>query len=197
MKRIILLLISVLVFGCSSDDDSTDEFDGSLESIEDFFTPELVDALNDLGFEINTGNTPPNIEGSFLMSPFELQASNIPSDQIGIVISDYLASFVNQNSNALTIDFMGQGGSQTDVGNGSFVAGNGNQFTVLLKITSQIGSVPVDTAFAISGVVSDDGIEDMQTAGLMLDDKGDPEGVYIENNQGRVFFDSDGFSPRQ
>ncbi len=199
MKRCILLLsILALTFGCSSDDDNgSNEFDGSLESIENFFTPELVAALEDLGFNINTGNTPPDVEGEYFISPVILTASNVPSDNIGAVFADYTASFSNQNNGSLTIDFMGEGGNQSDIGNGSFVAGDGNEFTVLLKLTSQIGSIPVDTAFAISGTLTEDGIENLQNAVLMLDDKGDPEGVYIENNQGRLLSDSDGFSPRQ
>ncbi|MFC0604301.1 hypothetical protein [Winogradskyella pulchriflava] len=198
MKKIIFVFfITALCFACSSDDDNSSEFDGSLESIEDFFNPELVQALQDLGFVLNIGNNPPDIEGTYLLSPFELQASNIPSDIIGTVISDYTATFTNQNSGDLRVDFLGEGGSQTDVGTGSFVAGDGAQFTVLLKLTSQIGSVPVETAYAISGTMTENGIDDMQIGGLMLDDNGDPEGVYIENNQGRVFFDSDAFSPRQ
>ena len=117
---------------------------------------------------------------------------------MGQAFAPYAATFSNQNSSELTLDFMGQGGSQIDEGTGSFVSGDGAEFTVLLKLVSQSdGSVEVDTAFAISGTMAEDGIVDMQIAVLMLDNKGNPDGNYIYNNQGRVLFDSDGFSPRQ
>ncbi|MEM9680156.1 MAG: hypothetical protein AAF901_07510, partial [Bacteroidota bacterium] len=75
---------------------------------------------------------------------------------------------------------------------------DGQQFTVFVKMNSQIGGFPVDSAVAISGTITANGINNVIVAFLMIDDRGDPQDVYIvENNQGRVFTDGDGFSPRQ
>ncbi|WCO00596.1 hypothetical protein [Psychroserpens ponticola] len=201
MKKTILFFAMItMLFSCSGDDDAAEianQFDGSLESVEEFFTPELVDALLDLGFIINTGDNPPNIEGVYFSSPFILEASTVPSDFVGQSFADYTSEFSNQDNGSLTIDFNGMGGNQTDVGFGSFVSGDGNAFSVYLKNTGTIGTYSADTAIAISGRMTEDGIEDFKLAALMLDDNGDPESVYIENNTGRLIYDSDEFSPRQ
>ena len=200
-KTILLFTMLALVFSCSSDDDSLEDagnqFDGSLESVEDFFTPDLVNALVDLGFIINTGGNPPNLEGVFYASPLVLQASSVPNDIIGQTFNPYTMTFSNQNLETLMVDFFGDQNVQVDEGFGSFVSGNGNAFSVYLKTTTTIGNFDAESAIALSGVMTQDGIEDFQVAFLMLDDNGDPEGVYIENNTGRLLYDSDLFSPRQ
>ena len=47
----------------------------------------------------------------------------------------------------------------------------------------------------MSGKVTEGGIMDYEFINLMLDDNGDPQDVWIENNTGRLLIDSDGFSP--
>jgi hypothetical protein len=194
-----LLFLILLLVSCSDDDDSgTGDFDGSIQSLEQFYTPELVQALEDLGFIINEGSEPPNIEGVFFGSPIILDESSVPGDEIGSVFSDYILTFLNQDNQNLQVDFQGQSGSQSDDGFGSLISGENNTFSVYLKTTSQIeDSVTVETAFAISGKLIVEGIENLQIAVLMLDDKGDPDGIYIENNTGRLLYDSDLFSPKQ
>lgn len=194
------LCFTLLFFNCSKNDDndSDDEFDGSIEDVRDFFGENLVVALEDLGFKINTGNIPPSLEGTYLINLYELQASTVPSDRVGRVFSENLITFSNQNNNNLTIDYKGVNGPQEDIGIGSFISGDNNQFSMYLKLNSQIGtSVIVESAYAISGSVEENGIRNIQVALLMLDDKGDPDGVYTANNKGRLFFDSNGLSPKQ
>jgi len=193
----VLFIFVIFSTSCSKDDDEASDFDGSIESVKDFFTPELVVALEDLGFNINQGDTPPNIEGSYLSAPVKLEASTVSGDFVGKSFPDYTSIFSNQNNSRLKIDFNGMGGSQTDEGYGSLISGTDNKFSVYLKLTSQIsGSVEVVSAYAISGRMTDNGIEDFQMAILMLDDKGDPDGVYIENNTGRLLYDTDNFSEK-
>jgi len=197
LKSILTLLILATTLACNSDDDSPKEFDGSIESLEDFFNPDLVDALENLGFIINEGDTPPDITGSYFSSPFQIQASTVPGDNIGSNFPDYTSIFSNQNNALLKIDFNGSGGQQTDEGFGSLIAGDNDRFSVYLKLTSQIsGSVETQTAYAISGRLTTDGIEDFQLAILMLDDNGDPDEIYIENNAGRLFKDGNNFSEK-
>ncbi|MFV9550472.1 hypothetical protein [Algibacter sp. PT7-4] len=193
-------LLFTLAFSCSTDDSSDDsdpeKFDGSTKALEDFFSPELVTSLKNLGFVINEGANPPNIEGTYFSSPFILQGTTVPGESIGKSFADYTSTFSNQDNNELTIDFNGSGGSQVDVGYGSFVAGNDNNFSVYLKNTTQIGTYTAETAFAISGIITETGIKNYQFALMMLDDKGDIESVYIENNTGRLIHDSDYFSEK-
>tara|TARA_R110000868_G_scaffold189493_1_gene432484 strand:- start:458 stop:1129 length:672 start_codon:yes stop_codon:yes gene_type:complete len=192
-------LCSLLVFSACKKDKETEEiaeFDGSIRAIEEFFSADLVQALEEFGFIINEGSSPPNIEGAYFLSPFEIAGSTVEGDEIGDLFSDYTASIKNQDNENLTVDFSGDGGGQIDNGFGSFISGNGNNFNLFLKLTSKVGNYSADTAYAISGNITNEGIENVQVAILMLDDKGDIEGVYIENNTGRLFKDSDNFSER-
>ncbi len=200
IKFTLLALVSLLVCSCKSDDDGLVGFDGSLRSIEDFYSPELLDALENLGFQINPGNTPPNLQGSFIFSPLRLENSSVPTDSPGDLFNDYLATFKNQNNSNLTIDYNGKhsGFSQQDEGNGAFISGENDTFSMFLKTTSQIdNSVLTETTIAISGKVVETGLENVQMAVMMLDNKGNPDGVYIPDNTGRLLYDTDKFSPKQ
>lgn len=194
----LLLLLSVFIFSCSDDDDESSEFDGSIEAVEDFFSPELVDALEDLGFILNQGSTPPNIEGVYMVHPFKLSNSTVPGDVTGSTFLDNLVTFENQENSSLTIDYhYNQEDVETGSGYGSFVSGTNNKFSVYLKTVTTHGDYSADTAIAIAGSIADGGIANFQMAILMLDDNGDPGGSFIENNTGRLLYDSDNFSPEQ
>ncbi|MBC3756975.1 hypothetical protein H7U19_01070 [Hyunsoonleella sp. SJ7] len=199
-KLFLALLTFALIFSCKSDDDGGGGFDGSLRSIEDFYSPEILDALEDLGFLINTGNTPPNLEGAYLFSPLKLLSSTVSGDTPGKTFANYMASFKNQNNSELTIDYNGNhiGASQVDEGNGAFISGSNNEFSMFLKTTTQISnSVPAESTIAISGKMTENGIEDAQMVLMMLDNKGNPDGVYIPDNTGRLLYDSNNFSEKQ
>ncbi|MDO5969207.1 hypothetical protein Q4Q35_05245 [Flavivirga aquimarina] len=200
-KLIFTLLALTILFNCSKSDDNQDDvFEGSIEDIIAFYNEDLIDALEDLGFDINTGNAPPNLEGTFLFSPLILEASTVSGDIPGHLFSDYLATFSNQNNETLTIDYIGNhvNFSQKDEGNGAFISGSNNEFSMFLKTSSQINdSVLASATIAISGKVTEDGLEDMQMAIMMLDNKGNPDGVYIPDNTGRLLYDSDFISPKQ
>ncbi len=194
----LLLLLSVFTFSCSDDDDGdSSAFDGSQQAIEEFFSPELVDALEDLGFILNQGSNPPNIEGVYLASPFVLINSTVPGQTVPYTSLDMLITFENQDNSSLTIDYHYDQIIATGSGYGSFVTGNNNKFAVYLKTVITFENNSADSAVAISGTITDSGIENLQMAGLMLDNKGNPSGFFNENNTGQLFYDSDEFSPEQ
>lgn len=195
----LLFLFVMITISCSDDDETTtsDQFDGSIESIEDFFNSDIIDSLNELGFTFNTGNNPPTIDGEFLASPFILQNSTVIGDVNGHLFNDYLINFFDQNLENLTLNFTSQNGNQSSEGFGSFVSGSNNSFSVFLKANSSLQGQTAKFAYAISGEMTSTGITNFQFANLMLDDNGDPAGVWIENNTGRLIIDSDGFSPKQ
>ena len=199
---IYLFLFVTLTFSCTKDDDveAGGPFDGSEKSLQEFFNPEIVEALKDLGFKIHKGNNPPNIEGSYLSTPVELKATTVEKDySIGTKFRDYVSTFSNQNNEKSTVDFDGAhpGNIQVDNGDGVFIAGEGSNFSVYLKIkTIAFSLYEAEFAYAISGTISDDGIIDFQFVNLMLDDFGDESGLFIENNTGRLLEDSDGLSNR-
>ena len=180
---------------CKKDKGENDTgFDGSLNDIENFYNSDVVDALIDLGLDINTGANPPNIEGLFNATPFILQASSVDGDSPGSQFPDLSMIFSNQDNESLTIDFNGANGPESYDGDGSFISGEGDSFSVFLTVDVTLNGNVAETTFAISGSIAEGGLGDIQVALIMIDDGGDPDGAFIENNTGRLLYDSDGFS---
>lgn len=193
----VFAIVTLLAFAsCSKDNSDDSKFNGSIASIEDFYNPELVKALDSLGFIINTGNKPPLMEGIYLAAPVILQASSVLGDNLGSKFFDYEITFSNQDNGNLTIDFLGDQGIEIDNGSGSFISGEGNSFSIFLITTTEISTYLADSAISLSGTIVEDGIEDLQIAYLMLDNRENEGGVFIPNNTGRVLFDSDNFSEK-
>ncbi len=194
LKHILLILcLSALFTSCSNDDENnTDEFDGSIESIENFYTPELLDALVNLGFNINTGENPPIVNGDYLLSPNILEVSNVSGDQPGNSFNNVQIEISNQSNESLTLNFNANDGGSIE-GIESYISGSGNNFSIFLKVEN---TTPDNHtwigAYAYSGTLTSEGFTNFQFALIMLDDLGDPNNNLIENNSGRLFIDEDG-----
>ena len=78
---------------------------------------------------------------------------------------------------------------------GGYISGGDNKFTIFISVEVTINANTADALFVLSGKMTATGIEDFYYANFMVDDKGDPLGDFIENGEGRVIYDSDGFSP--
>jgi hypothetical protein len=195
--RLFLLVLwcPVILAGCDKDKDEEPDgqFTGTIQSIEEFLTPELADIMTELGMEFKTGNTPPSIEGEYLVESI-LDATNIPSDVLGSSFIDAVLTFEEQDNKNLSVKFSYDQTVESGEGIGALIAGNDNLFTVLLKVTGASHNSPTETAMAISGRLVPQGIEDLQWAVFMLENYGATN--VIENGQGRIFVDSDNLAER-
>lgn len=193
-------------------------FTGTQEQIEDFFQIDsgTFNELLNLGISINEGSTPPIIEGTFEVSPNELGSSNITSDiedtpegiNIGDIFLDNVVTFSNQNEETRSISYSAQqlDGSGNPVNSSfgleSLISGNGDRFTVVIRISgSSTGSednpVTFITGVAISGSISSEGILSYQEAFVLTEKEGDTFDDFIDVGEGRRFIDSDGVADRQ
>lgn len=201
MKNLItILFLSIILCSCSKSDDngSAEQFDGSEEAIENFFSDEVLQSMKDLGFPVNQGANPPIINGDYLMSPVELVKSNIVNDVVGKIYSNLNLKFSNQSNETLSINFEAvEGDISNIIGVQSFISGKDNKFSVFVKVNSTKNNHTSIVAYGYSGVLLSDSIEDLYSVLIMLDDKGDPDSNLIENGQGRLFKDGDGVSPKQ
>ncbi len=173
---------------------------GLIDSIGLFITDTILNVITDqLDIPIHEGLNPPNIEGTFLVSPNALFSTNIPDDpDIGYIFDDATITFSNQNQQDLTVRVSEEQGSGFGNGDGSYILGEGNKFSVFSEINEYSDVTGYSTlARVYSGEISQDGIINFHCALLMLDDHGDPSGTLIEIGQGRGFIDSNGFSPKQ
>ena len=174
--------------------------EGLTEDIQNLIPLDILEAIEDLGIEINEGKNPPNIEGTYLVSTLQLVKSttgrNIATQW------DKYVTFSGQNNTTLTID--ANYTMQTDYphgvmnseGPGSFIVGEGNKFTVVVDGTREQGGYTAKTVEIFSGEISDAGIINYHWAVMMINDSGDPLGIWIPNSTGYAKKDSDGFSER-
>lgn len=197
LNVIILVALVAVLFSCSKDEEETQEFDGSIKSIENFFSPEVLTAMRNLGFNFNTGANPPIINGSYLITPMISQSSSVPNDVIGTVFVDALLKFSNQLNEKLIVDYESTQGLSTQVGVNSFISGSENNFSVFLKVNTTLEGNTSVMAIAYSGTLTASGIENIQYVLVMLDDNGDPKNNLIDNNTGRLFVDKDGMAVKQ
>ncbi|GAB3223981.1 hypothetical protein J0A67_09950 [Algoriphagus aestuariicola] len=191
----ILALVFGILFSSCQKDEEPNQFTGSQEEIEEFLTPELTEIMTDLGLEINTGNTPPNIEGNYLAEAV-LMSSSVAGDVPGKRFLDAVMKFENQNNKDLSVTFSYAQTIESGTGIGALIAGSQDSFSAILKVegTHGTGSATAQLVMVISGKMTSEGIRDFQWALFMLDNKGDSQ--YIANNTGRVFKELDNIAEK-
>ncbi len=165
--------------------------------IKQILPDEIMQAMIDLGMPINKGLTPPDITGTYHVSPFVLYASNISSDYEGMQFADFDVTFYDFNRSDLTVKISYVNGPEAGQGLGAYIMGSGNDFTVVVQMHSQYtngDSAVID--MVMSGTLASDGIKDFYYANFMVDNFDNPNNVWIEEGQGRVIYDQDGFSEK-
>jgi hypothetical protein len=165
---------------------------------QDFIPAHVLKAIEDNGQTIHAGYTPPVLEGKFHLTPNVLMSSNF--DDLfspGFVFADYFVEFYDFDPNTLTIRVNTKQLDQNGIGYGGFVSGQGNNFTVYVKVesTDSDGHTVLITE-VLSGALEAGGIRNLQHSVFMVDDRGDPQIKYIENGEGRLFADGDQFSEK-
>lgn len=170
------------------------------KDIENLIPPKIMEAIEDLGIEINEGRNPPNIEGTFYISTLQLVKSTTGG---GIAKQwDKYVTFSKQNNTTLTInaDYTmtdeHDNGPFNSEGPGSFIVGQGKKFTVVVDGTRKQGGYTAKTVEIFSGELSDTGIINYHWAVMMIENNGNPLGSWIQNGTGYTKRDSDGFSER-
>ncbi|HET8886862.1 MAG TPA: hypothetical protein VFM70_10975 [Salinimicrobium sp.] len=195
MKQIKLILAFVLVIltvvSCSKDEDSG-SFNGSRNAIEDYVTSDLLETMENMGLHVNPGDNPPMVQGSYRIEPCKLIATSVPSDNEGSVFNPVTFELTNLNLDDLSLTYAGSGGMQVDSGTGALISGEGDSVSIFLKLESEISGYSSETIFVLSGNYTEVGFLNFQMAVFMLDNNGNPGGVFIEDGQGRIFIDDNG-----
>jgi len=205
--KLSLIIIMLLNISCESeDDDSTND---DLQEIEQFLTPETVQALEDIGFNINPGDNPPTIEGTYYAEHI-LIATTVPDDpqSPGDTFLDTTTTFSDQTGSNIFVERFEEGTNTTGEGTGALITGESSvggtsKFSVFAKLDQVDGSGHTFTSLtAISGdmLLSPTGepvrILEYQSAGFMLDNNGNPNGNLLPNNTGRLMGDEDNSADR-
>jgi len=190
-----LIVGVVFQFGACSKSDDINPSDEDLlnKKIEDIIPPQYVDSLTKLGFAINKGTTPPNIDGAYLFKPFTIKSSNIPNDSYapGYVLNDGMIKLYEQSASDFSIKMLGKnfiGAADTSVV--TAISGSGNKFTVYGKVKAYRNGGYSFYAFLMSGEKEGSNIKNGIAGIINIDDSHSGPGT-IAQGQGRVAFDGD------
>lgn len=196
-KKIILGFLSLfLVFAFSSCQTKIDEL-GLTRGIHKILPDTIYQNMISMGMPVNVGDEPPELEGTYNVSTFVLDSSDVPEDYSGKVFSDFVITFYDFNPRKLTVKITYENGPESGEGIGSYIVGKDNKFSVFCEIKArQLVLYRAEAIFVLTGTIVDGGIEDFYYANFMVDNHGNKLGLWLENGQGRIIYDEDGFSER-
>lgn len=188
--RCLILLVALAATACY--EDHSDLIPG-----QDFIPDEILAKIKENGQPIYEGLTPPDVTGKYRISPLILQSSNFDDVAPGRSFSDEIVAFTDYDPGTLTLKVNSEQANTTGEGFGSFIAGEDNNFTIYVRIdrVDENGHKTLSTD-VYSGTLSSNGITDLYRSAFMVDDGGDPDDDLIENGEGRLFRDDDGFSEK-
>jgi len=177
----------------------TDVTDGLTRDIRDLIPDEMLQIIIDIGMPIYGGNTPPDMTGTFRISPVTLLVSNFDDEEKpGRVFVDDLITFSEQDNESLTIKTRRVNAASDGGGIGGFIVGTDMHFTIFAvedRVSVSSGN-EYRTARLYSGIMSSEGIIDWYSITLMLDEGLNPTPTLLRNGQARLTYDADGFSER-
>lgn len=141
-------------------------FDGSRASLSGFYSESQLVATESLGFSLNFGDSPPNIEGVYRVNPVVLQSTTLANDllEVGSTILPFDVTFSDQNADSLSIS--------VDIGTdliettSAVISGSGASFSVFALISLPVAGE--NSRMALSGNISEFGIEDFQYAPFVV-----------------------------
>lgn len=194
--KLILVLTSIFViFNSCEKDDPTPKIDenGLTPEINTLISEENRNALFDLGFEINGGGNPPDINNEYVISPCFISQSSA-GDIPGSTCPDFFIKLYDQDEYNITVDY--RHGTQIGEAIGSYIVGEDCKFSVFIEV-NEINTTSGSEAklvLGVSGRLVNGGIEEIKIANLMLDNFGNSGNIWIENGTGRLFRDQDDFS---
>jgi hypothetical protein len=171
------------------------------EAINNMVPETIITELKRLGMPIYAESTPPTVNGTYNISPLRLKGTNLSGDyDLETRFNDVRIRFHTQDNINLTIGYEDLSVNYTTgVETGSstasegYIVGNGTLFTAFLKVvSSKLTGEYADLLYIISGTYAVNGINNLNYSIFMLDNHG--FAGYMQNDKGRVFYDSDYFS---
>ena len=143
---------------------------------------------------IYDGINPPDVTGTYLISPFVAVYCEDGEYAPGHQVVDRTIRFSNQNTVTNTLDYDSYTSNSRDSGPGAFISGTGDNFSAFFDSEGQTYGIYTKLALVISGSISSNGIKDLYYAFVMVKKGDDPNHRLMEEGVFRVFKDSDGIS---
>ena len=177
------------VVGCGGGGDGDNETHNIPPGAFGFISEQQLDALAAMGFPINTGLMPPNVQGSFYADALVRTGGNIPNDQ-ATAFNDTALDFTGQTAeNSVMVSYAQ--GREMGSGLGSFVSGSGNAFTIFTQIAGTGNGIAFKSAMLYSGTMTAEGIQGFDEAVLLTSKDPDPDAKLISVGQTRILAEND------
>jgi hypothetical protein len=190
----ICLAATTLFSGCEKVEDN-----GLTHEINELISPEILAEIESMGMPIYRGGKPPkDITGTYIVAPDICVATNRPNDEYGPghQFADFFLTFSEQNNKKLTIKAASAQASHSGEGEGAYLVGTDDKFTVFCPMDMKTGGGhEYKTVSIFSGIITDAGIKDCYHSIFMIEGGG-AVWFLIEDGQGRVVYDQDGMSER-
>lgn len=189
--KIPIFILLALTFGLASCDKDDNDPDPVQAKINSTIPAESVQIVKDLGMDIFSGDTPPDLTGSFSMNPNLLLRSNISNDApTNTQFVNYSVTFSGQNMAESTISFLGISSGERDVSNSAIITGSGNNFTVYGRSTTTVGSNSIVLGVMYSGTLEAGKVKNLKRSIVVIDDTNAGPNL-IKKGNARVFHDGD------
>ena len=142
---------------------------------------------------IYDGVNPPNVEGTFRLDPYVYIYSSDGVFEAGHKILPYVIKFSNQDMTNNTLDYNGKhiGNDTYQNGEGVFISGSGNNFTVFFNTVGESNGIATKHAVIMSGTITAEGIKNLRRAFVMLEKGPDPDEMLMDVGTFRIFRDED------
>lgn len=162
----------------------------------DLVIPEEIREKMEPYIPIYDGTNPPDVTGTYLISPFVAVYCEDGHYEPGHKCVDVTIRFSNQDPVHNTLDYDSYDAYSRDSGPGAFISGTGENFSAFFDTEGQSFGIYTKMALVISGTISSKGIKDLYYAFVMVKKGDDPNHKIMNEGVFRVFKDSDGISVR-
>jgi hypothetical protein len=144
----------------------TTTYDSLPQAVRNIVPDSLIDTLKAHGMPLYVGNTPPIVNGIYLLTPYTIIYDNSGLTAPGTTINDYKLKFYNQNNTTHVINYVDTGlvGGEVDTATTAFVTGHGNFFTLYSILNGGGGGYNYTAIDIISGELTSNGIADYEEA---------------------------------
>ena len=200
MKKIKFSFVSIVLAMAGGMLASCSYFDNPLEPkvdprVAEIIPTEIREKVSEF-MPIYDGVNPPNIEGAYFMDPNILIGSSKSDDIIGNSFLSQDFKFFNQDMTKNTIDMYRVQGTGWSKGNGAFISGSGDNFTVYFDAEGADHGIWVKKTYVFSGTMTSAGIANFTYTFIMKDKGDDPDDSIVEVGTYRVFKDEDGLAEK-
>ena len=167
------------------------------ERITQVVPEEYLDVLDD-HITIYKGNNPPNIEGEYLVEPCTMLYDSEGGFNVGHEFSPKQIKISNQDILNNTVDYEDKQASSVNKGIGSFISGDGDNFSVFFNTEGVSHYTEYDIyskrAMIVSGTKTAEGIRNLTYAFIITSESDDPKNKHMDVGDYRVIHDGDGLA---